>query len=58
MVMVGVERKGCFHFNLMGGETKELHPEYVAEKLNLDGTDAEGIAGLLNAIRQLFAMKA
>lgn len=51
--MVGVERVGCFHFNLMGGEGSEFYARYVGEKLGMDrrASDTKGLAGLLNMIR-------
>jgi hypothetical protein len=55
MVMVGVEKKGCFHFDLMSGRNNILMPGYVGEKLNLSGSDAKGIARLLDFIRKAFA---
>ncbi len=58
MVAVGIEHKGCFHFDLMSGRDKLLHPDYVGEKLNLQGPDAVGIAGLLDKVRQIFAQEA
>lgn len=55
--MVGIERKGCFHFDLMSGTSTELHEDYVAEKLGFEEgqEDVVAIAKLLNMIRQIFA---
>jgi hypothetical protein len=50
-VIVGIERKGCFFFDLLSG-TQAYSPEYVAEKLGLDPMekDSAGVAHLFNMI--------
>lgn len=48
MVAVAIERKGCFHFQLMGPESWMVTRDYVEEKLSLPGEDAEHMAKLLN----------
>lgn len=53
MVMVGVEQKGFFRFDLFRKHPDGFHKDYVAEKLNLTGSDAEGIAHLLTLISDL-----
>lgn len=51
MVIVSIEKMGCFNFDLMSG-TQDFKSDYVSEKLGLDheGVTAERIAELLNMI--------
>jgi len=51
MVIVSIERKGCFNFDLMSG-TQDFKSTYVAEKLGLDyeGSTVEQVTELLNMI--------
>jgi len=54
MVMVAIERLGCFHFNLMGSGPP-IHEDYVAEKLNIQSkTTSIDIANFFNIIREHF----
>jgi hypothetical protein len=56
MVMVGIERMGCFHFKLMTPRSESFHEDYVAEKLGLGSpSDAVGITNLLNMISQIYS---
>jgi hypothetical protein len=56
MVMVGIERKGCFHFRLTTPRSESFHEDYVAEKLGLDpGSDTTEITNLLNMISQIYS---
>lgn len=57
-VVVAIERKGCFHFNLMSG-TQEFAGDYVGEKLSLERTDKEcgELAELFNLISTFFGRK-
>lgn len=50
-VIVSIERKGCFHFDLLSG-TQQYMADYVAEKLSLDrmAKDGADIANLFNMI--------
>ena len=52
-VVVGIERKGCFFFDLLSG-TQAYSPDYVAEKLGLDprAKDCVGVADLFNMIAE------
>lgn len=51
MVIVSIERKGCFNFDLMSGE-QSFYPGYISEKLGLDkdGSDSESVCEFLNMI--------
>jgi len=57
-VIVSIERKGCFHFNLMGG-IQGFTGDYVGEKLGLDrcAKDCLEIAELFNLISAFFEKK-
>jgi hypothetical protein len=50
MVIVAIERVGCFHFNLFHGDTP-FGEDYVHEKLNLPMEPAGKIAELFNMMR-------
>lgn len=57
-VVVGIARKGCFHFDLMSG-TQVFSGDYVAEKLGLDrcAKDCLEIAELFSLISAFFEKK-
>ena len=48
LLLVGVMRCGSFAFYL--DDPAALHPEYVAEKLNVGGATAEALAQLINGV--------
>lgn len=52
MVAVAIERKGCFHFQLMSKRNGAFFPDYIEEKLDLPGTDAIHMTKLLNLTQE------
>jgi len=56
MVVVSMEKLGCFHLNLLNRGGKEFSGEYVAEKLGVDkGHTANKLAEFLTAISRFEA---
>lgn len=54
MFLVSLRKRCAEYFNLRGRD-KLLHPDYIAEKLDLGGSDAEVIAHLLNSIHDFLS---
>lgn len=48
---VAVMRRGAFGFNI--DDDKELHPDYVGEKLNVEGDTAIALARLISEVKAL-----
>ena len=56
VLFVSVLRLGAFGWNL--GEDEALHPEYVAEKLNINAlATAEALTVLLNGLKSIYMGK-
>lgn len=51
MVMLSVEKVGCFHFRLMNPECRErFSGRYISEKIGLEEDVAEKFADFLNRV--------
>ena len=55
VLFVSILRRGAFGFDYT--DENALHPDYVAEKLNVGGGAAEALAALLNGLKSVYAGK-